>query len=440
MASAVISDFLDSSTIHGLRHITTSKSLVGRVAWVSIVVACFTIAISMISNSYKEWQDSPVSTTITTHPITELEFPDVTVCPPRGSNTAVNHLLEKVKDVNFTEEERTTLLNISREVFLETPNKKHARQMAELLSFENMRSIVNGQTSVPKVDNNGIISIETSELEGSFQTPGFADPDYDGEFYTRAQSLLYVLDLPDKIAEIVGEGVLIVSVETKGNWSFVSPDSRLELHKENLSFSEAEDLCVRKGGHLASVGSQRENYEIFRLASGKRVGLGGRRVAEADHWEQAGEGWQWSDGRSWNYTNWRRGPGANKAIIWGHNMGRDCLFMSSWGFWEAGDCYTASKYHICANPPSRRLGNHTLVTRKHSLRNVRNFQFWWNHTIDDMAIGMPGFRLTWHIENGNFPDLGESVSRDLSGRISTPGLDPSSPPSPKTRREYSYKF
>ena len=134
MATATIREFLENSTIHGLVFISTSKSRAARAAWVVIVVACFAFAIREITIALHEWQESPVSTTITTHPITELEFPSVTVCPPRGSNTAVNHLLEKVKDVNFTKEERTTLLNISREVFLETPNKKLAKQMTELLS------------------------------------------------------------------------------------------------------------------------------------------------------------------------------------------------------------------------------------------------------------------------------------------------------------------
>ena len=121
MASRTIYDFLEGSTIHGLVHISTAKSKTARTTWVAIVVACFAYAIYMINSSYEEWQESPVSTTITTHPITELEFPTVTVCPPRGSNTALNHLLEKVKDVNFTKEERQELLDISREVFIEIP-------------------------------------------------------------------------------------------------------------------------------------------------------------------------------------------------------------------------------------------------------------------------------------------------------------------------------
>ena len=74
MPSSTLHEFLESSTIHGLVHISTAKSRSARAVWVVIVVACFAIAMYMITSSYKEWQESPVSTTITTHPITELEF------------------------------------------------------------------------------------------------------------------------------------------------------------------------------------------------------------------------------------------------------------------------------------------------------------------------------------------------------------------------------
>ena len=153
MATSTLREFLETSTIHGLAHISASKSQAARAAWVTIVVACFVFAIHMITNSYTEWQESPVSTTITTHPITELEFPTVTVCPPRGSNTALNHLLEKVKNVNFTEKEKQELLDISKKVFLEIPNKQHSKDVSALLSSENIRSIMNGHTSLPDIDN-----------------------------------------------------------------------------------------------------------------------------------------------------------------------------------------------------------------------------------------------------------------------------------------------
>ena len=125
MALRILKEFLENSTIHGLVHISTAQSRASRAAWVAIVVACFACAIHMITSSYKEWQESPVSTTITTHPITDLEFPAVTVCPPWGSNTAVNNLLKKVKDVNFTAEQRQKLVYIAKEVFIEVPTKKN---------------------------------------------------------------------------------------------------------------------------------------------------------------------------------------------------------------------------------------------------------------------------------------------------------------------------
>ena len=83
-SSQIIGDFFENSTIHGLAHISTAKSRTAKLVWVAIVVACFAFAIHMITSSYKEWQESPVSTTITTHPITELEFPHGDSLPSKG--------------------------------------------------------------------------------------------------------------------------------------------------------------------------------------------------------------------------------------------------------------------------------------------------------------------------------------------------------------------
>ena len=196
MSSKVISDFLESSTIHGLVHISTAKSKTARATWVAIVVACFAYAIYMISNSYEEWQESPVSTTITTHPITELEFPRVTVCPPRGSNTALNHLLNKVKDVNFTDEERKQLLEISKEVFIEIPNKIYSKQIRHLLGVDNMKSVAYGHASMPEIDKDGAIIFKTSEPEGSFQTM-----DVNSRVSTRWQ--IKLLTLPIVTAQVL---------------------------------------------------------------------------------------------------------------------------------------------------------------------------------------------------------------------------------------------
>ena len=55
MVIALLRDFLESSTIHGLVHISKAKSKTARAIWTAIVVACFAYAIYMINNSYEEW-------------------------------------------------------------------------------------------------------------------------------------------------------------------------------------------------------------------------------------------------------------------------------------------------------------------------------------------------------------------------------------------------
>ena len=250
-----LQNFLESSTIHGLAHISTAKSHPARAVWVAIVVTCFSSAIYMITSSYKEWQESPVSTTITTHPITELQFPTVTVCPPRGSNTALNHLLEKVKHVNFTAQERENIFDISQEVFVRIPNKKHAEQMVGLLNTEDMRGILNNQGSLPEIDQENKITIRFEQVLGSFRTPDLESPKNEIGGNKLNRTLHYVLSLPDNIEELVGDGALVVSVHAIGNWSFSRQESRLKLYQDSLKMVLATVLATSDITEMARTGT-----------------------------------------------------------------------------------------------------------------------------------------------------------------------------------------
>ena len=106
----VIIEFLEKSTIHGLSFIRDAKSLGEKAFWVIIVTLGFGFATYMIDNSYSEWMESLVSTIVTTKPISDLKFPEVTVCPPRGSNTVLNLFMEKMKNKNSNKLLRNNLL------------------------------------------------------------------------------------------------------------------------------------------------------------------------------------------------------------------------------------------------------------------------------------------------------------------------------------------
>ena len=269
MAFTILSEFLENSTIHGLGHISSAKSGLERVLWASIVVAFFVAAICMISSSYKEWQESPVSTTISTHPITDLQFPQVTVCPPWGSNTALNYLLEKVKNVNFTEKKRKELLQIAKKVFIDLPSRKHAQQIMKTIGIENQRNMANNLYDLPEV----VIQ---------------------EEFYIQH----YTLNLPNN--SLAEEGDIVISVQSNEEWSYMLQNKTLELYKSSDGgnpLSEAEEFCTSLDAQLASVGSEAEQDEIKKVADKKLVWLGGIR----------NQSWQWLDGTRWTYQNWGQG-------------------------------------------------------------------------------------------------------------------------------------
>ena len=62
-----------------------------------------------------------------------------------------------------------------------------------------------------------------------------------------------MLEFPDNIGELVGEGSIVVSVQTKGGGRVRFQEKRLELYPLDLKMKDAEDFCVSRGGHLASI-------------------------------------------------------------------------------------------------------------------------------------------------------------------------------------------
>ena len=76
--------FLETSTIHGLNYISTTRKY-SRLFWILIVIVGFSGAGFLINESFQSWSESPVKTTIETLPIAEIKFPKVTVCPPKNT-------------------------------------------------------------------------------------------------------------------------------------------------------------------------------------------------------------------------------------------------------------------------------------------------------------------------------------------------------------------
>ena len=105
-----IKTFLESSSIHGVSYISTTRKC-ARLFWICVVTFGFTGAAYLILQSFKAWDESPVSTTIETLPITEITFPKVTVCPPKNTFTDLNYDLMMTEKMTLDNETREQLGN-----------------------------------------------------------------------------------------------------------------------------------------------------------------------------------------------------------------------------------------------------------------------------------------------------------------------------------------
>ena len=103
--------FLESSTIHGLVYISTTEKKLVKTCWILVVIGGFTAAGYMIYQSFQDWHESPVKTTIETLPITKITFPKVTVCPPKNTYTDLNYDLMMTENMTLNYDTRRELSN-----------------------------------------------------------------------------------------------------------------------------------------------------------------------------------------------------------------------------------------------------------------------------------------------------------------------------------------
>ena len=104
-----IKHFFESSSIHGLYYISATKKIL-RYFWMTVVFCCFVGAMVLIHESFKNWEKSPISTTIETLPISQITFPNVTICPPKDLFLNLNYDIMQAENVNLNNNSRAELL------------------------------------------------------------------------------------------------------------------------------------------------------------------------------------------------------------------------------------------------------------------------------------------------------------------------------------------
>ena len=358
----------------------------------------------------------PVSTSITTHPISELDFPTVTVCPPKGSNTALNYDLMKADNNSLTVENRKDLKKTLYNIMIETPHKEFMKSIVAAVNPGNIELVFKGFQSIPKPFLQTGFETRMWNNYGEIASPWY-NQSYVKGFHKIDRYYKVVLEFPEDLKYLVNSGSLLVQVEVdtrdEEGWNeYVEfskgPKMKYKAYTALKTWSEAEAHCQAEGGHLASVLSEEEKQQMKEVAGHNDFWLGGRKQHEGT--------WKWADGASWGYTDWAYNKGNR-----GDN--RNCLVLA-WGMWTDQDCKTQTPF-ICQASPIMIKGNKviTLGFKRNEL-NFPSFEVWHNYQFTNQTLldswedkRMTGFKISWRIE----PPPLEMTSSEIGISVQIPG-------------------
>ena len=183
-----------------------------KLAWGCFVFLGFLSATFLIHQSYSDFKNSPVVTSVKTKPIDDLPFPKVTVCPPRGSNTALNYDLMRADNESLTQEMRANLSREAKRIF--DPCGPHQQNMEYMLASaneENIKQVVDGFQTFPKPYNTGF-EVRLWNDKGTITTPWFGQ-EYNETYFLEDKEYHLVLEIPDNVKQYIGDGKLVVEIE-----------------------------------------------------------------------------------------------------------------------------------------------------------------------------------------------------------------------------------
>ena len=175
--------FLESTSIHGLSYISTSKRHTTRLLWILVVSTGFIGAGVLIHQSFEGWADSPIKTTVETVAIDKMTFPKVTVCPPKNTYTDLNYELMMTQNMTLDNKTRNELYDYALELLLDHLNKEFMTNLSKLEDNDRYYNWYHAYTQLTvhqKSSKYMRYTINTSAKSGTIATNGFGRA-YDAE-------------------------------------------------------------------------------------------------------------------------------------------------------------------------------------------------------------------------------------------------------------------
>ena len=226
-----LKEFLVSSTVHGIAYIPSTRRF-SRLFWIFVVVGGLIGSICLIQQAFYNWNQSPISTTIESLPISELTYPNITVCPPKNSFLNLNYDIMLSENMKVGEDIRKELYEFALETIQNISYEDIMKNISKVKDPHRFYNWYHGYTKLdyPFHQFNMInYKIRTTATFGHISTQHFGEK-FDADKVEENIEIQTQLSLPKSLERAIGNTSLILKIN-KG-WTQEPLNQALEVARK----------------------------------------------------------------------------------------------------------------------------------------------------------------------------------------------------------------
>ena len=251
-----IQEFFDSSTIHGLSRISSTKKL-SRLFWVLVVLGGFCGAGYLIQESFLNWDQSPISTTVETLSMSQITFPNITVCSPKNLFLNLNFDILQSNDAKLGNDTQIDLLNQSLDIVQEEFHYEMKKNLSKVVEPDRYYNWYHGYTKLKypyySYENELFFSVSTTLTRGNISTQYFGNKFDLAKLERNIYIPIYVFvpeSLKNENASTIILNIEKTAMEGDSNFDKIifnegdAIDSKLTLWNKNISPGFPTTRCI----------------------------------------------------------------------------------------------------------------------------------------------------------------------------------------------------
>ena len=237
-------ELFQTSSIHGVGHILSEEKLF-KVLWIFVVFSGFIGAGLIISQSFLSWEESPVSTTIETQSISQLDFPEVVVCPAKHSFTTLGPDLELTENQTIEEDTKSGMLEILTDAVFDINFEKKYQELEQFYEKDRFRNWYEGYSKIVFPNKNKYHLAKTSAVSGTFSTPFFGETFKEKDFILGFTSQISIY-VPQRFRSNSSISI-VIDIEYDIEENILSRIAEyIKVFGSNTGFSDYEELDAKQ--------------------------------------------------------------------------------------------------------------------------------------------------------------------------------------------------